>query len=47
MFIKEHNTVLVMNIRLPKDYKGGDEELFISTPAGQTFTVIKIPPAIE
>ena len=44
---KDNNSTLIIKLRLPEDYKGGREELFISTPVGQTFTEIQFPTAVE
>ncbi len=41
--VGKQNTELVIDIEVPKDYKGGKETLLISTPVGQTFTEIIIP----
>lgn len=38
----KHKTLLI-KLQLPKNYAGGKEELFISTPTGQTFTEIDFP----
>ena len=41
--IRKQNTELVVIVKLPIGYKGGDEGLTISTPAGQTSLQIKLP----
>ena len=41
--IKDNNSTLIIKLKLPKNYKGGKEELFISTPVGQVFTEIQFP----
>ena len=37
------NSILIIKLKLPENYKGGKEELFISTPVGQVFTEIQFP----
>ena len=40
---KNNNSTLIIKLQLPKNYEGGREELFISTPVGQTFIDIELP----
>ena len=39
---EDNNSTLILKIKLPKNYKGSKEELFISTPLGQTFVEIDL-----
>ena len=41
--VTNKNSELILEIKLPDKYPGGKEELFISTPSGQTFTEIDLP----
>ena len=41
--IKKENSKLIVTVRLPKNYKGGTEELTISTLDGQTSIEINLP----
>ena len=41
--IRNKKTELVINAKLPENYKGTKEELFVSTPAGQVYVEIEVP----
>ena len=42
-YTTKKNTELTIKVRLPNDYKSSKEDLFISTPVGQTYIQIQLP----